>query len=109
MRFQQHFGDTDHWQKVRFFGREIDPGNPLFKEPLDGLQTIGPRESRRLAAAASFDPLAENWLNAPMDFENEVLANELRNALMQKAGVKEDDLHPNPTSALRNVEMFTVA
>jgi hypothetical protein len=44
-----------------------------------------------------------------MDFENEVLANELRNALMQKASFTEQDLIPNPTSALRHVEMFTVA
>ncbi|HZZ93067.1 MAG TPA: hypothetical protein VFE23_10930 [Usitatibacter sp.] len=108
-RFQIGFGETEHWQKVCYFGREIDPSNPLYKDPLDTLQTIGPRESRRLAAASSFDPLAENWLNAPMDFENEVLANELRNALMQKAAVTEHDLAPNPMPALRHVEMFTVA
>jgi len=108
-RFREVHGGTQHWQKVRFFGREIDPENVLYREPLDAVQTIGPRESRRLAAAASFDPLSENWLDAPMDFENEVLANELRSALMQREDVKEEDLHPNPTSALRHVEMFTVA
>jgi hypothetical protein len=108
-RFHERFGDCEHWQKVRYFGREIDPSNKLYQEAVDHLQTIGPRESRRLAAAASFDPLAENWLNAPMDFENEVLANELRSALMQKASVSEQDLLPNPMPALRHVEMFTVA
>ena len=110
-RFEKHHGETEHWHKVQFFGREIDPGNPLYKEAsFNTLETIGPRESRRLAAAtASFDPIAENWLNAPMDFENEVLANELRQALMGDAELAEQDLIPNPMPALRNVEMFTVA
>jgi hypothetical protein len=108
-RFHERFGETEHWHKVRYFGREIDAANPLYQDVADKLSTIGPRESRRLAAGASFDPLAENWLNAPMDFENEVLANELRNALMQKASVSEQDLQPNPMPALRHVEMFTVA
>ena len=109
-RFRQQHGESEHWRKVQFFGREIDPGNALYQEePLDTLQTIGPREARRLAAAASFDPVAENWLNAPMDFENEVLANELRMILMQHAGLSEQDLVANPMPALRNVEMFTVA
>jgi hypothetical protein len=44
-----------------------------------------------------------------MDFENEVLANELRKTLMAAAGINEQDLVPNPMPALRNVEMFTVA
>ena len=45
----------------------------------------------------------------PMDFQNEVLANELRNALMAEAGINEQDLVPNPMPALRNIEMFSVA
>jgi hypothetical protein len=44
-----------------------------------------------------------------MDFQNEVLANELRQALLQRAGLTEEDLAPHPLTALRNVEMFTVA
>ena len=44
-----------------------------------------------------------------MDFQNEVLANDLRTALMSEAGMQEQDLIPNPMPALRNVEMFTVA
>jgi hypothetical protein len=44
-----------------------------------------------------------------MDFENEVLANELRMVLMQNAGLTEQDLLPNPMPALRNVEMFNLA
>jgi len=58
---------------------------------------------------ATFDPIAENWLGAPMDFENEVLANDLRKAVMAEAGITDGDLLPNPMPALRNVEMFTVA
>jgi Tfp pilus assembly protein FimV len=110
LRFHQQFAESEAWRKVQYFGREIDPANELYKEPpVNSLETIGPRESRRLAAGASFDPAAENWLNAPMDFENEVLANELRQGLMQKAGLAEEDLAPNPMPALRHIEMFTVA
>jgi hypothetical protein len=110
-RFKAVHGESDHWRKVRYFGREIDPGNALYKEDsFNTLETIGPRESRRLAAAnATVDPIAENWLNAPMDFQNEVLANELRQVLMVGASITEQDLVPNPMPALRNIEMFTVA
>jgi pilus assembly protein FimV len=111
-RFRERHGDTEHWPKVRHFGHEIDPGNALFaRTPVDTLKTIGPREAKRLAAGAAdgFDPIAENWLDAPMDFENDVLANDLRKALMSAAGLGERDLEPDPMPALRKVEMFTVA
>ncbi|HUP97295.1 MAG TPA: hypothetical protein VM073_05110 [Usitatibacter sp.] len=116
-RFREHHGKGDYWRKVQFFGREIDHGNALYREaPVNTLETIGPREAKRLAAglssvgpSATFDPIAENWLNAPMDFENEVLANELRRKLMSGASLTEQDLQPNPMPALRSVEMFTVA
>jgi hypothetical protein len=117
-RFQQLHAKDPFWKKVQYFGREIDPGNPLYREePLNTLETIGPREAKRLAAGLSsvgptglsFDPIAENWLNAPMDFENEVLANELRNNLMAGASMTEQDLIPNPMPALRSVEMFNLA
>jgi hypothetical protein len=115
-RFRQHHGGGEYWPKVQFFGREIDPANALYKEkPLNTLDTIGPREARRLAAGlanvgpvSNFDPIAENWLNAPMDFENEVLANEMRMKLMSEASLTEQDLVPNPMPALRSVEMFNV-
>jgi pilus assembly protein FimV len=108
-RFREQHGKTPAWRKVQYFGREIDPGNALYQdESFASLETIGPREAQRIAAE-SFDPLAENWLNAPMDFENEVLANELRKALMVQASLTEADLAPNPMPALRNIEMFNVA
>jgi hypothetical protein len=116
-RFKDLHGKDPFWKKVQYFGREIDPGNALYREePINTLETIGPREAKRLAAGLSsvgptglsFDPIAENWLNAPMDFENEVLANELRNNLMAGASMTEQDLIPNPMPALRSVEMFNV-
>ena len=110
-RFQKVHGSSDYWRKVKFFGREIDRGNALYKEDaVSTLETIGPREARRLATAnAPVDPIAENWLAAPMDFENEVLANDLRRSLLAQAKLTDQDLQPNPMPALRNVEMFTVA
>ena len=107
-RFGARHGGSDKWEKVRAFGREIDPGNPAYAEaPVDALATIGPSEARRRAQAHA-DPIAENWLEAPMDFENEVVATELRRALMARASVEERDLTPNPMPALRSVEMFSV-
>ncbi len=117
MRFRESHGKTEYWRKVQFFGREIDPANELYRdEPLHALETIGPREAKRVTAGlppqsttSSVDPIAENWLNAPMDFENEVLANELRMKLMAGSGLTEQDLVPNPMPALRGVEMFNVS
>jgi hypothetical protein len=108
-RFHGEHGNSECWRKVQYFGREIDPANPLYRQDAaNALETIGPKQARRMAAAASFDPVAENWLDAPMDFENEVLANELRQALMAQAALSEQDLAPNPMPALRKAEMFTV-
>ena len=107
-RFRERHGSSDKWEKVRAFGREIDPGNPAYQDsPSKALETIGPREARRLAQAHA-DPIAENWLDAPMDFENEVLATELRRSLMARGAVEDRDLAPNPMPALRSVEMFSV-
>ena len=110
LRFKEHHGSGKFWRKVQFFGHEIDPGNKLYQdESFKSFETIGPAGARRFAEEASFDPIAENWLNAPMDFQNEVLANELRKALMAQASLNDQDLVANPMPALRNVEMFTVA
>ena len=107
-RFKEHHGSTPQWRKVCSFGRELDPGNPLYQQPpLKSLETIGPAEARRMAQAHA-DPIVENWLEAPMDFENEVLATELRRTLMSGAKVEDRDLVPNPMPALRSVEMFSV-
>ncbi len=109
-RFKEQHGKSEYWPKVQYFGREIDPGNELYREPpINNFETIGPAQARKLAAASNVDPVTENWLGAPMDFENEVLANELRRTLMNDAKIDEQDLVPNPMPALRNIEMFNVA
>ena len=107
-RFRERHGASAQWAMARALGREVDPSNPVYQEPpMRSLETIGPREARQMAAA-SVDPIVENWLEAPMDFENEVLATELRRSLMTRASVDESDLAPNPMPALRSVEMFSV-
>ncbi|HLX21806.1 MAG TPA: hypothetical protein VKR38_00560 [Usitatibacter sp.] len=109
-RFKAQHGKSEYWPKVQYFGREIDPGNELYREPpINNFETIGPAQAKKLAAASNVDPVTENWLGAPMDFENEVLANELRRTLMNDAKIDEQDLVPNPMPALRNIEMFNVA
>jgi len=108
-RFRQHHGTGDHWRKVQFIGREIAPGNLLYREAaIDHLETIGPAASKK-AMPVTFDPLAENWLNAPMDFTTEALAASLRAGLLADAGVDDSELAADPMPALKNVEMFTVA
>jgi len=108
-RFQRFHGSSEYWRKVQFIGREIDPGNALYREvPADHLETIGPVAARK-AAPVTFDPLAENWLNAPMDFTKDGLAAGLRAGLLADAGLAEGSLADDPMPALKNVEMFTVA
>ncbi|QJR14494.1 type IV pilus assembly protein FimV [Usitatibacter palustris] len=108
VRFKEPHGKSENWRKVQFFGREIDPANALYRDVTAGIETIK-FEAGKPPAPSSYDPIAENWLAAPMDFENEVLANELRRGLLNGAGLSDQDLLPNPMPALRRVEMFTVA
>ncbi|MCL4690683.1 MAG: tail protein X, partial [Burkholderiales bacterium] len=73
-RFRVHHGASDYWRKVQFIGRELEPGNALYIEAaVDHLETIGPAAARK-AAPVTYDPLAETWLNAPMDFTTDALA-----------------------------------
>ncbi|HEX4943961.1 MAG TPA: hypothetical protein VFV55_06375, partial [Usitatibacteraceae bacterium] len=108
-RFREHHQPGDIWRKVQFIGRDIDPRNPLYRDaPFDNLETIGyPATKGR--GPVSFDPLAENWLDAPMDFATDAFASRLRAGILADAGVNEADLVANPMPALRNIEMFTVA
>lgn len=108
-RFRERHGTSDNWRKVQYIGRELDPQNPLYRDDaFDSLETIGYPNAAK-SRAIVFDPLAENWLNAPMDFTSDALAAELRAALLADAGLAESDLIPNPMPALKQVEMFTVA
>jgi pilus assembly protein FimV len=106
-RFRDLHGSTDYWRKVQFIGREIDPQNPVYRDG-GSLETIA-FPSGRPPAPITFDPLAENWLNAPMDFTTDALATSLRAGLLADAGVTETELVADPMPALKNVEMFNVA
>jgi phage tail protein X len=107
-RFREAHGKSQSWKKVQFFGRAFDADNPMYQDPAMGIDTIR-FEAGKPPVAEKYDPVAENWLRAPMDFQNEVFATELRRALMGEAGITEESLAPNPMPALRSVEMFTVA
>jgi hypothetical protein len=108
-RFQEHHGRTDNWRKVQYIGREIDPENPLYRDDaFRSLETISYPAAKK-SAEITFDPLAENWLNAPMDFTTDALAADLRAGLLADAGFRDRDLIPNPMPALKKVEMFNVA
>jgi hypothetical protein len=107
-RFREHHAASDNWRKVQFIGRELDPQNPLYRdEAFNSLETIGHPPPQRVPV--TFDPLAENWLNAPMDFTTDALSSGLRAALLADAGLQDADLLPDPMPALKNVEMFNVA
>jgi hypothetical protein len=80
-KFHVLFSHTAAWPKVRHVGHELDPGNPLFAAGGSPL----------LAGETRFDPIAENWLNAPMDFTSDALMSDLRLALLDDYGVSRAD------------------
>ena len=81
--FRDFHSGTDVWPKVQHIGRDLDPANPLFAAALGRLG---------LPVDQEFDPIAENWLNAPMDFTSDVLMAELRHSLLDQFGVTLSDL-----------------
>ena len=80
-KFHVLFSHTTAWPKVRHIGHELDPGNPLFAAGGSPL----------LAGETRFDPIAENWLNAPMDFTSDALMSDLRLAMLDDHGVSRGD------------------
>ncbi len=74
-KFHVFFGSTEAWPKVRHIGHELDPANPLF--------AAGGTSS----GIDRFDPLAENWLHAPIDSASDSLATEMRQSLLAAHGV----------------------
>ena len=80
-KFHVLFSHTPAWPKVRHIGHELAPGNPLFAASGSPL----------LAGETRFDPIAENWLNAPMDFTSDALMSDLRLALLDDHGVDRAD------------------
>ncbi len=79
-KFQMLYGHLEQWPKVRHIGHELDPDNPLFAAA-----------ERPALAGEPFDPIAENWLNAPTDFASDALAADLRSALFQQHQVGSED------------------
>lgn len=79
-KFHVLFSHTPSWPKVRHIGHELDPGNTLFAGG-----------SAPLASEMRFDPIAENWLNAPTDFTSDALMSDLRQALLDDHLVKRTD------------------
>jgi hypothetical protein len=82
-RFRDFHSGTDVWPKVQHIGRDLDPSNPLFAAALGRLGLPVDRE---------FDAIAENWLNAPMDFTSDVLMAELRRSLRDEYSVDAAEL-----------------
>lgn len=80
-KFHVLFGNSPAWPKVRHIGHELDPTNTLF--------AAAGRDA--LAGEMHFDPVAENWLNAPMDFTSDALTSDLRLALFDDHGVDRPD------------------
>jgi hypothetical protein len=107
-RFHGSHENNEYWPKIQYIGREIDPQHPLYVDSAyNNLETIGYTSSRaRDPRKLDFDPLAENWLNAPMDFMTDALASDLRRAVMAEHGVTDADMAPDPMPALKNVEVF---
>ena len=81
--FRDFHSGTDVWPKVQHIGRDLDPSNSLVAAALGRLGLPVDRE---------FDAIAENWLNAPMDFTSSVLMAELRRSLLGEYGVDSAEL-----------------
>jgi hypothetical protein len=83
VRFKNFHAGTDAWPKVQHIGRELDPLNPLYAAALGQLGVPEDQE---------FDPIAENWLNVPMDFASDALMSELRRSILSEHGVEPAEL-----------------
>lgn len=87
-RFRERHQHLPEWQELCAFGLEIDPGNALYAEGAEYADDI--------------DPLVENWLEAPIHFDDVALAAQLRDAVLEASGHADDDLGPDPLPVLRN-------
>lgn len=85
-KFEVLFGQTDSWPKVQQLGYALEPSNPLYAA------------AAQVKDEDKFNPLTENWLNAPMgDASNAIsishaLVADLRSALFREHSAKEEDL-----------------
>lgn len=85
-KFHVLFSYAPSWPKVRHVGHELDPANPLFAAGRDVL-----------AGDAHFDPVVENWLNAPMDFTADALMSDLRREMFDQFNVDRSDFDTLPS------------
>jgi Tfp pilus assembly protein FimV len=90
----QHGGTSSNWPKVLAIGAELDNANPLYHEKIQGFSSD---------ATVAYDPLQENWLNAPMDYTPDVLALELRHGLLRANGLTDADLVPDPLPVVKEL------
>ncbi len=88
LRFKTWFEHGGYWPKVQAIGRQLDAENSLYAA-----------EEYLTEAHAADQPdisvEAENWLNTPLDFTQDLLGNELRDAL----------LSPEPVAASKPNEL----
>lgn len=85
-RFKAKFEQGGYWPKVQGIGRQLDANNPLYTATEYHMEEAGDD--------AAISPEAENWLNTPLDFTQDLLGGELRNALMA-----EEPAPPPPPAA----------
>jgi pilus assembly protein FimV len=92
-RFKTKFEQGGYWPKVQGIGRQLDAGNPLYAATEYQADEFDPD-------TATISPEAENWLNTPLDFTQDLLGGELRNALMaeepSKAAARSSELTLSP-------------
>jgi hypothetical protein len=78
-KFNKLFGHTHVWNKVRHVGHQLDPANTLFAA------------AGNAPDGEHFNPLAENWLNAPNASISNALAADLRRSLFEENEVSATD------------------
>jgi hypothetical protein len=74
-RFKTKFEHGGYWPKVQAIGHQIDPQNALYVA-----EEFQSNENQAADIAISAE--AENWLNTPLDFTQDMLSTELRDALL---------------------------
>lgn len=101
-RYRLQFGENEHWRTVCSVGLELDPENRTFQAgavapeaPADewaahGVEAVDTTEPER----------HENWLNAPLDFTPELLANDLRDSLLADFQEEENSRPTKDTKVL---------
>ncbi len=77
VRFKKKFEHGGYWPKVQAIGRQIEPQNPMYVAEEFKSDVQDPE-------VAAISAEAENWLNAPLDFTQDLLGNELRDALLSE-------------------------